>query len=40
MFGSTFKLKVKVIRYMSCKEMKKLTCKQAKEYACGEVRGA
>jgi len=37
--GSIFKLKIKVIRYMTCKEMKTITCKQAKKYTCKEVDG-
>lgn len=37
--GSTFKLKIKVIRYMTCKEMKTITCKDAKQYTCGQVKG-
>lgn len=38
--GSTFKLKIKAIRYMTCKEMKEITCLEAKKYTCGEVHGA
>jgi hypothetical protein len=37
--GSTFKLKIKAIRYMTCKEMKTITCKQAKQYTCKQVKG-
>lgn len=37
--GSIFKLKIKVIRYLTCKEMKSKTCKEAKEFSCGEVKG-
>lgn len=36
--GSTFKLKIKAIRYLTCKEMKKFTCKNV-TFKCGEVRG-
>lgn len=36
---STFKLKIKAIRYMTCKEMKTITCEEAKKFSCGEVVG-
>lgn len=34
-----FKLKIKAITYMTCKEMKILTCKEAKKFTCKEVKG-
>lgn len=37
--GSTFKLKIKAIRYMTCREMKTITCKQAKKFTCGQAKG-
>lgn len=37
--NSAFKLKIKAIRYMTCKEMKTITCKEAKKFSCGEVVG-
>lgn len=37
--GSTFTLKIKAIRYMTCAEMKTITCVAAQEYSCEEVRG-
>lgn len=37
--GSTFKLKIKAIRYMTCMEMKTITCKQAKKFTCSQVKG-
>ena len=37
--SSTFKLKIKAIRYMTCKEMKTKTCKEAKTWTCREVDG-
>ena len=37
--GSTFKLKIKATRYMTCEEMKTKTCSQAKAWTCGEVGG-
>lgn len=37
--GSTFKLKIKAIRYMTCKEMKTITCEEAKKFSCREVVG-
>ena len=38
--GSVFKLKIKAIRYMTCREMKTITCLGAKNYKCKEVTGA
>lgn len=37
--GSTFKLKVKVIRYITCKEAKTKTCNFIKQFTCKEVDG-
>lgn len=37
--GSYLKLKVKVIRYMTCKEMASITCEASHKFSCGEVRG-
>lgn len=37
--GSTFLLKVKVIRYLTCKETKTKTCSYMKRFTCGEVKG-
>ena len=36
---SIFKIKIKAIRYMTCKEMKTKTCKEAKTWTCREVDG-
>ena len=38
--NTVFKVKVKAIRYMTCKEMKTRSCKQAKNYTCKQVKGA
>lgn len=35
--GSTFKLKIKAIRYMTCKEMKQIACSKVKKFICEEV---
>lgn len=40
MFGSSFKLKIKAIRCLTCKETKTKTCAYMKNHTCGEVRGA
>ena len=37
--GSTFKLKVKAIRYMTCLEMKTITCAAASKFTCSQVKG-
>lgn len=37
--GSTFKLKIKAIRYMTCEEMKNKLCSQAEAWTCREVNG-
>lgn len=37
--GSTFKLKIKAIRYMTCEEMKNKSCNQAVAWSCEEVSG-
>ena len=37
--GSSFKLRIKAIMYMTCREMKIFSCTQAKEYTCGQVKG-
>ncbi len=37
--SSTFKLKIKAIRYMTCKEMKTKTCKATRTWTCREVGG-
>ena len=37
--GSSFKLKIKAIRYLTCKEAKTKTCEYMKQFTCGEVRG-
>lgn len=37
--GSTFKLKIKAIRYMTCEEMKTKTCAESSKWKCKEVAG-
>ena len=37
--GSTFKLKVKAIRYITCQEAKTKTCNYMKNFTCKEVNG-
>lgn len=39
MFGSSFKLKIKAIRYLTCKEAKTKTCLYIKQFPCEEVSG-
>ena len=39
MFGSTFKLKVKAIRYLTHGEIKRLTVKELKKYTVIQVKG-
>ena len=38
-FGSTFKLKIKAIRYITCNEAKTKTCNYMKQFTCNEVKG-
>ena len=37
--GSTFKLKIKAIRYITCNEAKTKTCNYMKQFTCNEVKG-
>ncbi len=37
--GSNFMLKIKVIRYLICRETKTKTCLEMKKFTCGEVKG-
>ena len=37
--GSTFLLKVKAIRYLTCREAKTKTCSYMKQFTCKEVKG-
>lgn len=37
--GSVFKLKIKVIRYITCKEAKQKNCAEIKKFTCKEVDG-
>lgn len=37
--GSTFRLKIKAIRYLSYQEMKELTVNQLRQYTVAEMKG-
>lgn len=37
--SSTFKLKIKAIRYMTCEEMRLKTCMESSKWKCKEVTG-
>lgn len=37
--STAFKLKIKAIRYVTCKEAKIRTCKEMKKFTCKEVDG-
>lgn len=37
--SSTFKLKIKAIRYMTCEEMQLKTCMESSKWKCKEVTG-
>lgn len=37
--GSTFKLKIKATRYITCDEAKTKTCNHMKQFTCNEVKG-
>lgn len=37
--GSTFKLKVKVVRYLTYSEVKKLTVQKLKDFTIGQLKG-
>lgn len=37
--GSTFKLKIKATRYITCDEAKTKTCNYMKQFICNEVKG-
>lgn len=37
--SSTFKLKIKAIRYMTCEEMQLKTCMESSKWKCKEVKG-
>ena len=39
MFGSSFKLKVKAIRYLTYEELKTMTYEQIKTYTYSQVKG-
>lgn len=39
MHGSSFKLKIKATRYLTCEEAKTKTCEYMKKFKCGEVNG-